>query len=383
MKENSSQELAPETLAAQALGIEDRVTGSVIPPIHLSTTYTRTDDYGARETGTYIRDASPTVKHAEQVVCELEGGKEALGFGSGLGACTALFHALENGDHVAVSRVIYYGVLTWLEEFAEQRGLSYTLFDNTDLEGLGRILRSRPTALVWIETPANPDWSVTDIAAVSELAHSHGARVAVDSTVATPVLTRPLELGADYVCHSATKFLNGHSDVLGGMLVAADSESALWDRTRKHRKFAGPMMAAMDAWLLVRGLRTLFLRIPRQCESALAVASFLAGHSRVERTYYPGLSDDPGYEVASRQMQGGYGGMVSFQVKGERQDAIDVALKARVFKAATSLGGVESLIEHRKTSESDVTDTPENLLRVSVGIESADDLLADLEQMLG
>ena len=373
---------APETLAAQALGLEGAETGAVVPPIHVATTYARGEDYEKTQGRSYIRDQGPTQQHAEQVVAALEGGAEALTFSSGIAACTAPFHALKSGDGVAVSRTIYHGVLTWLEVFGTERGLHIDYFDTGDLEQLGDILRHGRTKLVWLETPANPTWVVTDIARAAEMAHEAGAMVAVDSTAATPVLTRPIELGADIVCHSATKFLNGHSDVIAGVLVTADATTELWDRIRQHRVYAGPVLGSFEAYLLTRGMRTLFLRVPKQCENALTVARFLDTHPNVEAVHYPGLQNFPGHEIAMRQMQGGFGGMLSFQVPGGRAEAIRVASQARLFKRATSLGGVESLLEHRKSSESDVTDTPENLIRVSTGIENPDDLMSDLEQML-
>jgi cystathionine gamma-synthase len=371
-----------ETLAAQALGIEDSETGAVVPPVHVATTYARGDDYEKMQDRSYIRDQGPTQQHAEQVIAALEGGPEALTFGSGIAACTAPFHALMAGDGVAVSRTIYHGVLTWLEIFGTERGLRIDYFDTGDLDQLGEILKLGRTKLVWLETPANPTWVVTDIARAAEMAHEMGAMVAVDSTAATPVLTRPIELGADIVCHSATKFLNGHSDVIAGVLVTADTETELWQRIRQHRVYAGPVLGSFEAYLLTRGMRTLFLRVPRQSENALKIARYLDTHPKVEAVHYPGLQNFAGHEIAMRQMKGGYGGMLSFQVPGGREEAIQVARHARVFKRATSLGGVESLLEHRKSSESDVTDTPENLIRVSAGIENPDDLMSDLEQML-
>lgn len=382
MADDNIHHIALETLAAQALGLEDAETGAVVLPIHLATTYARGDDYEMTQGRSYIRDHGPTQQHAEQVIAALEGGPEALTFASGMAACTAPFHALRAGDSVAVSRTIYHGVLTWLEIFGGERGLEIDYFDTGDLEQLAEILKHGRTKLVWLETPANPTWIVTDIARASEMAHEFGAMVAVDSTVATPVLTRPIELGADIVCHSATKFLNGHSDVIAGVLVTADTETDLWQRIREHRIFAGPVLGSFEAYLLTRGMRTLFLRVPKQCENALIVARYLDTHPKVEAVHYPGLQNFPGHEIAMRQMQGGYGGMLSFQVPGGRDEAINVARHARIFKRATSLGGVESLLEHRKSSESDVTDTPENLIRVSVGIENPDDLMRDLEQML-
>ncbi len=372
----------PETLAAQALGWEDAETGAVVPPIHVATTYARDEHYEKTQGRSYIRDQGPTQEHAEQVIATLEGGADALTFGSGIAACTAPFHALFAGDGVAVSRTIYHGVLSWLEMFGAERGLNIEYFDTGNLDQLRDILKRGNTKLVWLETPANPTWIITDIAQAAEMAHEMGAMVAVDSTVATPVLTRPIEHGADFVCHSATKFLNGHSDVLAGALVAADAENPLWQRIRQHRVYAGPVLGPFEAYLLTRGMRTLFLRVPKQSENALIIARYLDTHPNVEIVHYPGLQSFPGHEIATRQMIGGFGGMLSFQVPGGRDEAIQVARHARIFKRATSLGGVESLLEHRKSSESDVTDTPENLIRVSTGIEHPDDLMADLEQML-
>lgn len=372
----------PETIAAQALGLTDPATGGVVPGIQLATTFERDADYGNPNDRSYLRDQGPTQQHVEAVVAALEGGPEALTFSSGIAACTAAFHALKMGDRVAVSKVIYHGVLNWLDIFAEDRGIGVDYFDAGDLDQLAEITAKGDTRLVWLETPANPTWAVTDIAAAAKIAHSGGALLAVDSTAATPVLTRPIELGADLVCHSATKYLGGHTDVMAGVLVTADSTNALWQRIRDHRLYGGAVLGSFDAFLLTRGIKTLFLRVPRACENALAVARMLNGHQNVEAVHYPGLQSFDGHEIATRQMQGGYGGMLSFQVPGGRIEAINRVQKARIFKRATSLGSVESLIEHRKSSESDATNTPENLIRVSVGIERIDDLLDDLEQML-
>lgn len=373
---------APETLAAQALGQEDPVSGAIVPPIHLSTTYARQADYSLPDGRSYVRDHGESQQQVERVVCALEGGAEALAFSSGLAACTAPFHALNQGDHVLVSDTIYHGVLSWLDEFAAARGIGVDLFPAGDLAAFTDRIQPGTTRLAWLETPANPVWTVTDIAAFSALAHRHDILVAVDSTCATPVLTRPIEHGADIVCHSATKYLNGHSDVLAGMLVTA-ADSAFWQRIRRHRLLAGPVLGGMEAWLLMRGLRTLYLRVRQQSANALELARWLHGHPGVERVFYPGLPSDPGHETASRQMAGGYGGMLSILVPGGREEAIAAACRARVFRRATSLGGVESVLEHRKTSESDVTSTPENLIRISCGIESVDDLIGDFERMLG
>ncbi|NKB62748.1 MAG: aminotransferase class V-fold PLP-dependent enzyme [Gammaproteobacteria bacterium] len=381
MTTQNDQSLSTETRITQALGREDAETGAVVPPIYVSTTYARHGDYSLPDNRSYIRDHGLTQSLPEAMLCELERGAEALSFSSGIAACTAPFHALEQGDHVAVSDTIYHGVLSWLEFFAKSRGLRYTLFDARNLNEFANLISSTPTKLVWFETPANPTWHIADIAALSEIAHRHQVTVAVDSTCATPVLCRPIELGADIVCHSATKYLNGHSDVLAGMLITA-AETPLWQRIKQHRLMAGPMLASLDAHLLVRGMRTLFLRVRKQCENALTLASYLQAHPGVEYVYYPRLANDPGHEIANRQMTGGYGGMLSLLIPGGREEAVAVACRARVFKRATSLGGVESLLEHRKTSESDNTKTPENLIRVSVGIEDINDLIRDWEWML-
>ncbi|MEQ8666129.1 MAG: aminotransferase class V-fold PLP-dependent enzyme [Rhodospirillales bacterium] len=372
----------PETLAAQALGRTDQDTGAIIPPVHFSTTYQRDAAYDATAGRTYIRDHGPTQQHAEAVIAALENGVEAITFASGNAACTAGFHALGAGDRVAVSTVVYHGVLRWLEQFAEARGLGVDFFAPGSADALRSALHPGQTKLVWLETPANPMWTVTDIAEAAEIAHEAGALLGVDSTCATPVHTRPLDLGADIVCHSATKFLNGHTDVLAGALVTNQPDHPIWQRIRAHRVYGGAMLGSMEAWLLVRGLRTLYLRVPRQSENALACAEFLDKHDRVEKVYYPGLRSFAGHDVAQRQMAGGFGAMLSFQVPGGCEQAIETVLRCRVIKQATSLGGVESLIEHRKTSEGPTTRTPENLIRMSVGIEHIDDLIADLDRML-
>ncbi|MGI9316436.1 MAG: trans-sulfuration enzyme family protein, partial [bacterium] len=378
MKDNNQ----PETLAAQALGREDQETGALVPPIHVSTTFARLSDYSLADNRSYIRDHGPSQEQVEAVLCELENGADAISFSSGLAACTAPFNALNHGDHVVVSDTIYHGVLGWLQQFATSRGLQYSLFPAGDLGEFENAIKPGRTRLAWLETPANPTWAVTDIAAFSEVAHRHDVKVAVDSTCATPVLTQPIKFGADLVCHSATKYLNGHSDVLAGMLVTAQKD-ALWERIRQHRLLGGSTLGSFEAFLLMRGMRTLFVRVHKQCENAMTLARFAEAHPGVEKVYYPGLESDPGHQIALGQMKGGFGGMLSLLVPGSKDQAIEVACKAQVFKRATSLGGVESVLEHRKTSEGDLTNTPENLIRISTGIEHVDDLVADLGQMLG
>jgi len=380
------QDWAPETLAAQALGRVCGETGAVVPPVQVATTFERDAAYEPRDGHVYARGGTPNVEHAESILAALEGGTDALVFAAGMGACSAPFAALGQGDRVVVGRDLYHGVLDWLQVFAPARGIEVELVASGDLDALRAAVNRAPSQLVWIESPSNPSWHVTDIAAAAEVAHAGGARLCVDSTVATPVLTQPLELGADIVCHSATKYLNGHSDLLAGVLVTRAADE-FWDRIREHRKLGGVVLGPFEAHLLVRGLRTLYLRVERQCANAQAVAEFLAGQCAVLEVRYPGLPAHPGHEVAARQMRGGFGGMLSFRVKagpdgGGAEAAKAVATATRLWKPATSLGGVESLIEHRFTVEQGLTETPEDLLRLSCGIEAAADLIDDLAYAL-
>ena len=375
-------EVKPQTLVAQAMGEICPVTGAVIPPIQLATTFARDSEYEKRDGRSYIRDSSPTVQQAENIICALEKGQEAILFPSGLSACTAAFHSLEKGDHIAVAQTIYHGVTHWVQEFAGHYGLNISFYDSTDVDSLEKVIKKGKTKLVWAEVIANPTWVVADINALAIVAHRAGASLAVDATACTPVLCQPLVHDADLVCHSATKFLNGHSDVLAGVIVCKDAESVLWQRIKMYRYLAGPMPSARDSYELIRGMKTLYLRVRQQSENALAVARALAGNDEVEDVYYPGLENSPYHKLANKQFGGGYGGMLSILVKGDKQRAIEVVLATKIWKPATSLGGVESLIEHRKTSEGDITNTPENLIRLSCGIEHVDDLIDDLEQAL-
>jgi cystathionine gamma-synthase len=302
-------------------------------------------------------------------------------FTSGMTAATAVFQSLLPGDHVLVSRVLYWGVRKWLAEFALSWGLDVEFTDTGDLAALAAAIRPGRTRLLWLETPANPMWEVTDLAAASELAHAAGVRVVVDNTVATPVLTRPFEHGADLVVHSATKYLNGHSDVLAGAVLTAHRDP-FWERIRSWRRGAGAVLGPFEAWLLQRGMRTLYLRVHRASESALAIATHLHGHPELTAVLYPGLPSHPGYQIAARQMTGGFGGMLSIRLAGGASHAVAVLRATRVFKRATSLGGVESLIEHLAASEGPSSPVPDDLLRLSVGIEAAGDLIADLDAAL-
>ena len=374
--------LSPQTLAAQALGWVDETTKAVIPPIHFATTYVRDPDNQYRSGRVYGRADNPSYDQPEALLTRLEGGAAALAFASGMAAATAVFLALRPGDHVLAPKVMYWALRKWLITTGREWGLEVELVDMPDLAAVRAALRPGKTKLLWIETPANPTWVVTDIATAATLAHEAGALLAVDSTVATPVLTKPLALGADLVMHSATKYLNGHSDVVAGALIAA-RQDAFWQRIIGLRASHGGILGPVEAWLLLRGMRTLPLRVAQACRSAQAIATHFAHHPRVRAVLYPGLPEAPGHEIARKQMQGGYGGMLSLCVADGEAAAIATAAHVNVWKRATSLGGVESLIEHRASVEGPDSPAPPDLLRLSVGIEAVEDLIDDLEAALG
>lgn len=356
--------------------------GDVAPPLHPSTNFARDEAYAPiNPAGTYSRDGNPTYTLPERLIAELEGGAEALLFASGMAAAAALVQALRPGDHIVAPKVMYWGLRDWLIAFCEDWGLGLDLFDTTQPDALGAALRPGQTKLVWIESPCNPSWDVIDIAAAAEAAHAAGAILAVDSTAATPILTRPLALGADIVHHSATKYLNGHGDVVAGALVAVRADE-LWARVRSNREHGGAVLGPFEAWLLQRGLRTLHVRVERASANALALARHFEAHPKLAAVLYPGLEAHPGHAVARRQMHGGFGGMLSLRVKGEAAAALAVAGRVRLFVRSTSLGGVESLIEHRASIEGPASPVPPDLLRLSIGLEDAGDLIADLEQAL-
>ena len=371
----------PESLTAQGLGWVDEATRAISPPLHLSSTYLRDADNGYRSGRVYMRDQNPAFDQPEALITELEHGHETMLFASGMAAATAIFQALHPGDHVLAPKVMYWSLRNWLTGFATSWGLDVELIDMTDPAAVDAALRPGATKLVWVETPANPLWTITDIAATAKLAHAAGALLAVDSTAATPVFTRPLEHGADLVMHSATKYLNGHSDLTAGTVTTrADNEH--WQRVRAVRAQIGGTLGSLESWLLLRGLRTLFLRVRAASASALAIAQHFEGHPLVTEVLYPGLPSSHGHEVAARQMTEGFGGMLSLRVAGGETAAIAVAAQTTLWKRATSLGGVESLIEHRASIEGAGSPVPPDLLRLSVGIEHVDDLIDDLEQAL-
>ena len=372
---------SPETLLAQAAHFIDPADGAIVPPIRPSTTFARDADYALMGRSDYIRPDNATYEAVEPLLAALDGGAEALLFSSGLAAVSAVLETVRTGEHVVAQRIMYYGALAWLRHVSERRGIGLTLFDAGEPESLADAIRPGETALVWIETPANPTWDVVDIAAAAELAHGAGAALAVDSTAAPPVTTRALDLGADIVFHSATKYLNGHTDVLAGVLVTKETD-ARWQEIGQVRGLTGGVLGSFEAWLLLRGLRTLALRFERASASALKIAQHFEGHPNVARVLYPGLESHPGHAVARRQMRNGFSGMLSLLIDGDAEAAKSVATRLKLIVPATSLGGVESLVEHRKTVEGPTSAVPDNLLRFSIGIEQADELIADLEQAL-
>jgi len=369
------------TLAAQALGHIDAETRAIVPPLHVSTTYLRDEDNGYRSGFVYGRPDNATTRQAEELLAALEGGAQALLFASGMAAATTVFQALEPGAHVIAPKVMYWALRNWLVMEAARQQITVDLVETSDLDAVRAAVRPGATRLVWIETPANPLWTITDIAGIAEVAHAAGARLAVDSTCASPIHTQPLALGADIVMHAATKILNGHSDVVAGVLVTREMDGS-WDRIRRIRSTQGGILGPFEAYLLTRGLRTLPLRAKAQAASALLLAERLAAHPAVAEVLYPGLSTSPGHAIAARQMRDGFGYMLSIRVKGGEPAAIDTAARVTLWKRATSLGGVESLIEHRASIEGPGSPCPTDLLRLSVGLEDPQDLLTDLSEAL-
>ena len=366
------------TLFAQADGAIDPQTGGLVPPIQSATTFAR-DESNALISPNHIysRDDNDLVRLAEGMLAKAEHAEEGLLFPSGMAAVAALMRTVPNGGRIILQSGIYWGVTKWTREFCARRGIDLVEVDCADLDVLKAA--AQPADILWIETPSNPYLKTVDVRGCAEVAGEIGAALVVDSTAATPVLSQPLDLGADVVMHSATKGINGHSDVLAGFLGVRDASSERWQMIKMDRHDAGAVMGSFEAWLLIRGMRTMPLRVERMSQNALAVAEYLAAHPSVDGVLYPGLASDPGHVLAREQMSGGFGSLLSVIIFGGGDAALKVNGKLSVFKRATSLGGVESLVEHRHTIEADV---PDNLLRLSVGIEAVDDLIADLEQAL-
>lgn len=368
-----------ETICVHAGSGPDQVTGAVAAPIHLSTTFERDADGEFRRGFKYARDLNPTRQALERAIAAVEGGQSALAFASGQAATAAVFQSLKPGDHVILPESVYYGTPKLVNEMFVPWGLEATSLAMDDLAAVKAAIRPN-TRLIWIETPSNPLLTITDIAGVVALARDAGIRVVVDNTWATPIGQRPLELGADMAMHASTKYLGGHTDVMGGLLVARQ-EDDFFARVRNVQQTAGGIAAPFDSWLVHRGLKTLAWRVRAQTANAIAVTTMLAAHPMVDVVHYPGLGTHPGHDVAARQMRLS-GGMASFEVRGGRADALAVAAKCQVFTRATSLGGAESLIEHRASIEGPGTRAPEGLLRLSVGLEHPDDLIEDLTKAL-
>src|ERR1700719_3138811 len=367
-----------ETLAVHAGRSIDPATGAVAAPIHLSTTFER-DIEGSYSRGfMYTRNNNPNRQSLEEGVSALEGGAKAAAFASGTGAAMSILQSLSPGDHVLAHIDAYYGTSRLLREIFLRWGLEADFVDMSDLAAVKKALRPK-TKLAWMETPSNPLLKIVDVAAVAKIVHDAGAICVCDNTWA-PVLQRPFDLGADLIMHSTTKYFGGHCDVAGGIVITK-IENDFFERIRRVQYVGGAVPAPFDCWLILRGMRTLPWRVRAHCENAMKIAIFLAQHRQVERVHYPGLPSHPGYEIARKQMSM-FGGMLSFEVKGGRGGAMNAAAKTKIFTRATSLGGVESLIEHRASIEGPGTTSPESLLRLSVGLENADDLIDDLDQAL-
>lgn len=369
-----------ETLAVHAGATADPVTGSVAPPLYLSTTFLHGPATEELHGYIYVRDKNPIQDRLEAALSALEGGEDALVFSSGMGAAAAFFQSLEPGSHVIIPEDVYVHVRDVAAQYFANWHLEYSTVDTESTAAIAAAVRSN-TKAIWAETPSNPQMKIMNIAAVAKIASRAGACLAVDNTFASPVLQRPLELGADVVMHSTTKYCGGHSDVQGGCLVF-QQRKPWYEKLLSVRTVLGAVCSPFNSWLILRGLRTLPCRMERHSANAMAVAKALVQSKQVERVFYPGLASHPGHEVAAAQMKQ-FGGMMSILIKGGWDEAVRVVGRVKLFQAATSLGGVESLIEHRASAEGKGTTSPRNLLRLSIGLEHPDDLIADLLQALG
>jgi len=381
MTEHSNRKPSLATRISQALHFVEADSGAVVPSIQPSATYARDENYEVRKPYWYRRDGNQTTSHAEAIIAELEGAAESLLFSSGMSACTAVIEHLPTGAHVVAPKVMYHGVLQQIQNYEANKRITVSYYTAGNLEEMASAMKPGETQLVWVETPNNPNWEVTDIKAAAEIAHNAGAKLMADCTGTPPCMTRALDFGADISFHSATKYLNGHSDITAGVLSVREV-GKFWEDIYWVRKLQGTVLHSFDAWLLVRGMRTLFLRVEKACANAMAIAKHFEGHKDIEAVLYPGLPSNPGHEVAKRQTNGQFGGMMSLIIKGSEQTAIDVTRFCELFYPATSLGGVESLIEHRKTVSGEGFPVHDRLLRLSIGIEDADDLIYDIEQAL-
>ena len=358
----------------------DPATGALVAPIHLSTTFERGVDGSYPQGYVYGRSGNPNRQALETALATLEAGCDAAVFGSGSAATFTLLQALTAGDHVVAPQNVYFGVQEILAKILAPWGLRYTLVDTTEVAAVAAAIQSN-TRLVLIETPSNPQLAVTDIQSVADLAHQANAYLACDNTIPSPVLQRPFDHGADFVIHATTKSLAGHSDVIGGAVITKES-NPLFDQLRLIQALGGAVPSPFDCWLTLRGLSTLALRVQAQSQSALAIAQWLQRHPAIERVLYPGIPDHPGYGIAQRQLQGGYGGVLSILVRGGQEAALAMTTRTQLFARATSFGGPHSTLEHRASIEAPGSQTPVNLLRLSIGLEHPQDLMADLDQAL-
>ncbi|MCX5145785.1 cystathionine gamma-synthase [Streptomyces sp. NPDC048550] len=385
MSDDSHEHQSFETRAIHAGNTADPLTGAVVPPIYQVSTYKQDGVGGLRGGYEYSRSANPTRTALEENLAALEGGRRGLAFASGLAAEDCLLRTLLSpGDHVVIPNDAYGGTFRLFAKVVSRWGVEWSVADTSDADSVRAALTPK-TKVIWVETPSNPLLGITDIAVVADIARSAGAKLVVDNTFASPYLQQPLALGADVVVHSLTKYMGGHSDVVGGALVTADA--ALGEELAYHQNAMGAVAGPFDSWIVLRGIKTLAVRMDRHAENAAKIAEMLTRHPKVHKVLYPGLAEHPGHEIAAKQMRN-FGGMISFCVVGGEQAAVDVCARTKIFTLAESLGGVESLIEHpgRMTHASvagSALEVPADLVRVSVGIENADDLLADLTQALG
>ena len=381
MVKKESRNISMVTRLTQALHFVQKETGAVLPPIQLTSTYARDSSYEIRKPYWYRRSGSETTYHAEKIIAELEDAQESMLFTSGMSACTAVIEHLPAGSHVVIPKVMYHGVLQQFQNFEKNKRLDISYYSAGNIQEIEYALRPKETKLVWVETPNNPNWEVTDIEAAAEITHGAGAKLLCDCTGTPPCMTRSLNMNADFSFHSATKYLNGHSDITAGVLSVREI-GKFWEEISCIRNLQGTVLNSFDAWLLIRGMRTLYLRSERSSYKALKIARHFQSHPNIETVLYPGLPTNPGHQIAKRQTGGQFGGMMSMIVKGTEKKAVDVARFCKIFYPATSLGGVESLIEHRKTVSGEGFPVHPNLLRLSVGIEDVGDLIYDLEQAL-
>jgi cystathionine gamma-synthase len=369
-----------ETQAIHATNLVDETAGAIATPIFLSTTFSRDADGSYPKGHMYSRNSNPNRDALEKGLAILDGGAKAFAFGSGLAAVSAVFQCLKSGDHVLMPSVGYYASVKLAEEIMGPWGLQMNQVNMEDLDAIRAAIQPN-TKLIWVETPANPLLGISDIQAISSLAHTQGIKVAVDNTMATPILQNPIQLGADIVMHATTKYIGGHSDILGGAIIVRDDDE--WSaRLKRVQILMGATQNPLDCYLLARGLKTLPLRMREHSASALVLAQRLEKHSAIEQVHYPGLPSHSQHELAKRQMPHGFSGMISIQIKGDEANARRVASELKLFQQATSLGGVESLVEHRRSIEGPDSKTPGNLLRLSIGLEHIDDLWEDLNSSL-